>query len=442
MLKNQSLFTLFDCHKRSLNCFIYPHYICIQTARCYCISMVRIFVWPPHDGMVGHVALQTNQHHVSLWPNLGESDEKALRFNAMHWDLSRHWDVRACLVIHPDRDYSEEGCLPQIYDISDYVSDAQVNLQIESYLRYNGIDPALVTLQAAREILLNQGVEYCHIRVERTPYSFLSKPMTGQGDKMFWYDQSQSCVSFVINIIEMARPVPIVCYLEVNLFSFGNDYSVPWFEEKILKPFWLKKPVDLFIIYLTLAWIFGSAVEFASIGTRFHLFFDGLYGLSIICVVIYVIFTVIVIINFFWPDSFAVLPSPLQNYLIRPLLAGGIIKPVLGLLFLIFTMLCLLPFDDVMLVKAFSALFEIEYSHSFSNPFPLWISFNIMSLWMPYVYAHLPDAFHNCVLLNIFDRRINYVIIWSLLVVVMILIKTFLAHACYFVQQYYTLLCA
>ena len=102
-------------------------------------------VWRPNppDNEFGHVAINTNRYHISLWP------QGMVKYH--RGDVSVLTGIPASLHFHHDYDkYLEGNRNPVCYTI-DYISIRELNSKYEDMLHYNDITPDLVTLDMAEE---------------------------------------------------------------------------------------------------------------------------------------------------------------------------------------------------------------------------------------------------------------------------------------------------
>ena len=98
-----------------------------------------VCIWTKNESRAGHAALTTGKYYISFWPN------KAVRSPA---DC-----VEACLHLNHILDVdSEEGEPNQIFTTYIATND-EVNVEYEKFLKSEGIEPELVTVQHSKEII-------------------------------------------------------------------------------------------------------------------------------------------------------------------------------------------------------------------------------------------------------------------------------------------------
>ncbi|EFX79489.1 hypothetical protein DAPPUDRAFT_304419 [Daphnia pulex] len=212
--------------------------------------MPTVYIWyPDKNNPYGHASLQTDKYHISFWPDGDVKQDYDLAMAAI-------LGIPGALVFDQELDRSlEENQLPTaMYELYNS-TDGAINRIHEEFLRYNGIDPEDVTLEAAEELVNER--EKPKKSVRKTRYTFVAD-IRGQltpFDYMFpvsifthlimvgsplppWYHCKQSCVSFCYHMIENADPKPqgiegkLVDF--VTLQSFDN-FTVPWLESHIKK---------------------------------------------------------------------------------------------------------------------------------------------------------------------------------------------------------------
>jgi hypothetical protein len=211
--------------------------------------MPTVYIWyPDKNNPYGHASLQTDKYHISFWPDGDVKQDYNVAMAAIP-------GIPGALVFHHELDRSlEENQLPTaMYELYNS-TDGAINRIHEEFLRYNGIDPEDVTLEAAEE-LVNEREKprksvrktrytfVADIRGQLTPFDVLPVPPVITGDALSpfkppWYYCKQSCVSFCYHMIENADPKPqgiggkLVDF--VTLQSFDN-FTVPWLESHINK---------------------------------------------------------------------------------------------------------------------------------------------------------------------------------------------------------------
>lgn len=160
---------------------------------CYVFSilkMVSVLYWEPTTGHeYGHVALQTDKYHMSLWP-CGSVKERGALITATS-------GIQATLNFHHDYDKELEGHRnpTNIIDISCLVSKTKLNEIYETILRYNGINPADVTLEKG-DALYEEHVKP-EVELTKTLYSYLGVHYTSET----FYKNKQSCTTFATGLI-------------------------------------------------------------------------------------------------------------------------------------------------------------------------------------------------------------------------------------------------
>ena len=196
--------------------------------------MPTIFIWyPDRDHPYGHAALQTAKYHISFWPD-GDVKEE---LDAIRTAIN---GVPASLHFHHELDRHYEGNrLPTgSYEI-DNATDNTINDIYEEFLEYNGIDPANVTMEAAKKLIDKK--KKPEATVSKTPYSF--SPLL-KSERRF-YHAKQNCVSLCFNLIQAANPT--MKSINFLLYVYGiltvqnviQIATVPWFESYI-KKHWVK----------------------------------------------------------------------------------------------------------------------------------------------------------------------------------------------------------
>jgi hypothetical protein len=204
----------------------------------------RILIWrPEEENDAGHVALKTDKYYISFWPTKCLKDGAIVKYvDGIEFLLG----VRGSVVLNQKIDRENEGdCDPNVeYNISESVSNEDINSTFEEFLHYNGMKPKYTTLDHVQRT----GLLQCS--VGKTQYSFSAQLVTGKEEveSLPFYHKQQSCVSLVFNLIQVAwlkhhpdSPIPIAVPGEVKvLVSEGSKefvYRVPWFEEEIVKPY-------------------------------------------------------------------------------------------------------------------------------------------------------------------------------------------------------------
>jgi hypothetical protein len=152
--------------------------------------MVSVLYWEPTKGHAyGHVALQTNKYHISLWPRGSVKEKGAFKTATM--------GIQASLNFHHDFDKELEGHRnpTKIIDISDLVSKAKLNETYETVLRYNSINPAEVTLDKG-DALYEKDISP-EVEPTKTLYSYLGDDYRSET----FYKNKQSCTTFASGLI-------------------------------------------------------------------------------------------------------------------------------------------------------------------------------------------------------------------------------------------------
>ena len=223
--------------------------------------MPTVLIWSPdEENKYGHAALQTSKYHMSFWPD--GSIGKIFKTRDRNYTALEALDgIPACIVFHQDYDYILEGRRPATnqYNIVN-ATDEDINSVYEEFLHYNGINPKTVTLERAEELIeQSQDPTNCEVSLAKTKYSYVADLVRDKRKKKSawqtflhganypFYHEKQSCVSFCFNIIEMADPNPAVCYTSPRHHdeaytgdtSRAYDHRVPWFENDIVKKYWL-----------------------------------------------------------------------------------------------------------------------------------------------------------------------------------------------------------
>jgi hypothetical protein len=205
----------------------------------------RILIWrPEEENDAGHVALKTDKYYISFWPTKCLKDGAIVKYvDGMEFLLG----VGGSVVLNQKIDRENEGdCDPDVeYNISEAVSNEDINSTFEEILQYNGINPKYFTIQ---HLELTGVSMQCSLA--KTQYSFSAQLVSGkeEPESLPFYHKQQSCVSLVFNLIQVAwlkhhpdRPIPIAVPGELKvLVSEGSKefvYRVPWFEEEIVKPY-------------------------------------------------------------------------------------------------------------------------------------------------------------------------------------------------------------
>jgi len=173
---------------------------------------------PAGENRYGHVSLETSRYYLSVWPR-GDIKERGESVQAATTG------VDADVVYHRDLDYYlESKRTPEIIAL-DQIPDKDVNSLLEDFLRYNDINPADVTLEAAERkieaFLRTENVDDWPVKkLSKTRYRYVGKGLHQLGD--FWHEDAvqrnaaidawarlgkfywnpQSCTSFVLNVIE------------------------------------------------------------------------------------------------------------------------------------------------------------------------------------------------------------------------------------------------
>lgn len=216
----------------------------------YDVSTPLVHIWRAQEENVGHVALETDKYYTSHWPEKFKTTSQisihrvlvALGIRSVDggWLQVLQPTVKANLVLNPRLDIEWEGEMPtNSYPLSHYVSNEDLNVQIESYLRANSINPELVTKARIEESRI--AVDYAKIGLLRTEYTFRSEVIKSK-ESYEWYDKPQSCLSYCFNIVEMARPGPSVCNPGKELFN-AVAFTVPWFEENVVRNIWMQNNI-------------------------------------------------------------------------------------------------------------------------------------------------------------------------------------------------------
>jgi hypothetical protein len=220
--------------------------------------MPTVFIFEPNSShKFGHAALRTDKYHISFWPDGDVKEDLGVVKTAVV-------GVDASLNFHLELDRYYEGKRRPTgeYEIVN-VTDEAINGIHEEFLRYNKIDPADVTLEAAEEVIDNGGRP--EMSVSRTPYTFIAAvEKTTMFDAVRpsnspFYHLKQSCVSFCFNLINKADPNPQLHFPVSEMVSpslFGGlsvrpenligmlvtspprnsgIFTVPWFEKYVVE---------------------------------------------------------------------------------------------------------------------------------------------------------------------------------------------------------------
>ena len=143
--------------------------------------------------------------------------------------------------------------MPEQYDIK-VATDAQVNEVYEQVLAYNRVDPDKVTLIRGQRLCDRREKPDMDLPKDKTLYTYIpelvrdkeserkAKEDPSMMENLFsgvhkpWYCFSQSCVSFVFNLVEMADHVNDgVCYRTQRRV----ELRVPTLADSIVKEFWM-----------------------------------------------------------------------------------------------------------------------------------------------------------------------------------------------------------
>ena len=231
----------------SLECMLLITHFVIWLTIGFIAMPVTALIWPPDaDHKYGHASLNTSKYHMSFWPN------GCIKRDLSALDAGIGEGVEAALIFHQDLDYKYEGKRePRQYLLVNVTEDS-VHSIYEEFLLYNNINPASVTMTEAEKLIRQR--KYPEIVLSKTKYAYIvelvvDKRRTKSGWETFWhgsnrpfYHEAQSCVSFCFNIVEMADPNPQVCYVEPRHYNGPErsaDHRVPWFENDIIKKYWI-----------------------------------------------------------------------------------------------------------------------------------------------------------------------------------------------------------
>ncbi|XP_046454122.1 uncharacterized protein LOC124201913 [Daphnia pulex] len=256
--------------------------------------MAKIVIWMPHDEKhPGHVAIATNEYYVSFWPaKCFEPPEQKTEIRKISKGFDFVMEVhKGCLVFHQDLDKEDEGdCDPDyVHEIdAAKVSNEDLNVEIEAFLRYNEIDPEDVTLAKGeekyreyKELVVSlppkeaEQIEDSKLprkSLSKTKYSISAELVSSSKDNSApFYNSNQSCVSLAFNLIQLAwlkqhpNPIPIVNHegiaSESNLSQssicsamatvvFNTKtptqfaYKVPWFEREVVQRYMIAQEND------------------------------------------------------------------------------------------------------------------------------------------------------------------------------------------------------
>ncbi len=198
---------------------------------------------------------QTDKYHMSFWP-AGDIKEELGAVNAA---LS---GVPASLVFHQNLDFKLEGNrVPEQYEIK-VATNAQINEVYEQVLAYNRVDQDKVTLIRGQRHCDRGDRPELDLPKDKTLYTYIpqlvrdkeserkAKEDPSMMENLFsgvhkpWYCFSQSCVSFVFNLVEMADHVNDgVCFRSQRHWDDPSDTSadfrVPMLADSIVKKYWM-----------------------------------------------------------------------------------------------------------------------------------------------------------------------------------------------------------
>lgn len=110
--------------------------------------MLKVYIWPPHGGLVGHASLSFASNYISFWPKDGANakDLKIKRSHPGHFMAALHEDIRAegnrqpIMVIIPRAN-------TQV--LEDYIYEFQRNTPRYQLARYNCSSVVAECLEAA-----------------------------------------------------------------------------------------------------------------------------------------------------------------------------------------------------------------------------------------------------------------------------------------------------
>ncbi len=82
---------------------------------------------PPNAFDLGHMAIQTEEYYLSIWPDGNYKKMKG-------WRAVEN-PVAASLIIHLERDAELEGCEPdEVYEVAEGILDTNINETIKLFL--------------------------------------------------------------------------------------------------------------------------------------------------------------------------------------------------------------------------------------------------------------------------------------------------------------------
>nr|CAH0113664.1 unnamed protein product [Daphnia galeata] len=202
--------------------------------------MPTVYIWyPDKDHAYGHAALQTDKYHISFWPDGDVKNELGVLRGVGN-------GVPGCLIFHHELDRFYEGNrLPTGIHKIVHATDEAINLVHEEFLKYNGINPAKVTLQAGKRLVRQR--KKPEVSVPLTKYALIPNQVKNKPSGLPFYQIENNCVSICWNMIVEAYPnYPIlpffVQFLDILLavfdavtFQIHDLFTVPWFESHIKK---------------------------------------------------------------------------------------------------------------------------------------------------------------------------------------------------------------
>ena len=229
------------------------------------MELPKVLIWKPEEeNEVGHVALKTDKYYVSIWPARYLKVKRLFRWVDA---VTFMGGVKGSLVLNINVDREREGDRDSSveYDISEAVTNEDLNPIIEEFLLYNEINLENVTLERGEELFLKRQEyeklspkqaekvkepEQPETSLLKTKYSISAELLSGKKKEAEpFYHKQQSCVSLIFNLIQLAwlkhhpdRPIPIEVPDIIEVFIPSHNYTerfyrVTWFDSVVQQNF-------------------------------------------------------------------------------------------------------------------------------------------------------------------------------------------------------------